>query len=146
MRVIVLHLPNEPDVPSATLNKRKRDASTREFMSEALAPIQTLLQTRGARGTQAVSFLHGDPQIPLLSIRPCTINVLAPLGWVLSKQVRDDMSTQLKACGTLGDNCAAPRLNWVKAILNGAPNAPYVSKFDASPACAAPPPHASASR
>jgi predicted acylesterase/phospholipase RssA len=145
MRLVVLHLPNQPDIPSATLNHNKREAGSSEFMSEALAPIQTLLQTRGARGTQAVSFLR-EPAIPVLSIRPCTLNVAAPLGWVLSEQVRGDMRAQLKECGALGDNCAAPRLDWVKTILSGAPNTPYLSKFDKSPACVAPPAHGSAER
>ena len=95
MRVIVLHLPNQPLAPSAALNRNEQRASGREFLSEALAPISTLLQTRGARGTQAVSYLQREPDVELQSIRPCTASVAAPLGWVLSEQVRANMKAQL---------------------------------------------------
>jgi predicted acylesterase/phospholipase RssA len=118
MRVIVLHLPNQPEIPSTSV-RNDRQASGREFLSEALAPILTLLQTRGARGTQAVDYLRHEPDVELLSISPCTVNVAAPLGWVLSEQVRGEMKAQLHDCGALGDNCAAPRIEWIKKILTG---------------------------
>jgi len=136
MRVIVLHLPNQPEIPSTLLDRNERLSGGREFLSEVAAPVQALLQTRGARGTQAVSYLNREPGVELLSIRPCTVNVSAPLGWVLSEQARGEMKAQLNECGALGDNCAAPRLAWVKRILSGDPGAPYLSKFDQSPACA----------
>jgi hypothetical protein len=115
-------------VPSATLNRNEQQRADREFLSEALAPISTLLQTRGARGTQAVSYLQRDPDIELQSIRPCTASVAAPLGWVLSEQVRVSMKAQLDGYNAIGDKCAVPRLiMWVKQILSGEPNALYSS-------------------
>jgi hypothetical protein len=130
MRVIVLHLPNQPEIPSATLNRNERQASGREFLSEALAPILTLLQTRAARGTQAVSYLQREPYVELQSIRPCVASVAAPLGWVLSEQVRADMKAQLDEHRAAGAKCAAPRLQWVRQILSGKP----MAKFDESAA------------
>jgi predicted acylesterase/phospholipase RssA len=135
MRVIVLHLPNQPEVSSAIADEKQRNTGSWEWMSEVLAPVKTLLQTRGARGTQAVSYLRREPQVQLLSIRPCTINVAAPLGWVLSEQVRFEMMAQLHSCNSLGENCAAPRLDWVRQILTGNGTAPYSPIFDEPTRC-----------
>jgi hypothetical protein len=125
MRVIVLHLPNQPDIPSAVIDENKKKASSLEFLSEALAPILTLLQTRSARGTQAVSYLKREPDVELQSIRPCIASVAAPLGWVLSEQVRFDMKAQVAEGASVDNDCAARRLAWVKKILNGEPGALY---------------------
>jgi hypothetical protein len=135
MRLIVLHLPNQPEIPSAIANEKQRNSSSLEWMSEALAPVQTLLQTRDARGTQAVSYLRGELQVQSLSIRPCTVNVAAPLGWVLSEQVRHEMKIQLHDCTGLGNNCAAPRLDWVRKILTDNGTAPYSPTFDEPTRC-----------
>jgi hypothetical protein len=108
MRLIVLHLPNAPEIDSAILNEAHRNSSGRQWLSEALSPVLTLLYTREARGIQAVTYLRHEPNVELLSIRPCTVNVAAPLGWVLSEQVREEMKMQLDDCTGLGDNCAAP--------------------------------------
>lgn len=125
MRVIILHLPNEPDIPSALIDENKKKASHLEFLSEALAPIFTMLQTRSARGTQAVNYLKREPDVELQSIRPCTASVAAPLGWVLSEQVRSDMKAQVAEGASVDSDCAARRLAWVKQILSGEPRAPY---------------------
>jgi hypothetical protein len=138
MRVIVLHLPNQPDVPSATLDRNEQQASGREFLSEAWSPISTLLQTRGARGTQAVSYLQRESEVEVQSIRPCTASVAAPLGWVLSEQVRANMKAQLDGHGAVSDGCVVPRLiMWVKQILSGEPGKPYCEKLNGVEVCAA---------
>jgi len=96
MRVIVLHLPNQPYPQSATLNANQQAASDREFLSEAWAPISTLLQTRAARGTQAVSYLQREPDVELHSIPPCTGIVAAPLGWHAASAVRTLARTRIR--------------------------------------------------
>jgi hypothetical protein len=137
MRLIVLHLPNEPEPPTVVLNERKRSGGTVELMSEVFAPVQTLLNTRGARGTQAVSFLRGEPKVELLSLRPCTDKVTAPLGWVLSGQVRSDMARQLTQCKEAGGNCAGARIAWVDGLVNGDSTTQLLKEFSQPPACPA---------
>jgi hypothetical protein len=119
LQVIVLHLPNDPEPPSAGLEQRPRARSGYELLSEIFAPVTALLNTRGARGTQAVSYLHGEPAVGLLSIRPCTSHANAPLGWVLSEEVRQEMKQQLQTCDGVGKNCAADRLRWVEGWVKG---------------------------
>jgi hypothetical protein len=136
MRLIVLHLPNEAQVASAQLNEEQRSFSRLEFLSEMFAPIQALLNTRGARGTQAVSYLRAEPGLELLSIRPCRVHVSAPLGWVLSSEVRHDMSDQLSRCDGVGAHCAAERLQWVEELLNGKGDTPYPPDLTRPPQCA----------
>jgi hypothetical protein len=135
LRLIVLHLPNDPETPSAQLNAQQRSFSRLEFLSEVFAPPQTLLNTRGARGTQAVSYLRSQPGIELLSIRPCRVHVTAPLGWVLSGEVRHEMSGQLESCHNVGAHCAAERLQWVAGLVNGNAAAPLPSDFNRPPLC-----------
>jgi hypothetical protein len=119
LQVIVLHLPNAPEPPSAELAHSHHASSGYEFLSEVFAPVLALLNTRGARGTQAVSYLHGEPGVGLLSVRPCTTPVNAPLGWVLSGEVRQEMRQQLRSCDGIGKNCAADRLRWVEEWVKG---------------------------
>jgi hypothetical protein len=135
MRVIVLHLPNEGAVASAALNAAPRPFGGLEFASEVLAPIETLLYTRGARGTQAVEYLRREPKVTVLSVRPCTVKVAAPLGWVLSKQVRRGMDDQLTDCRGLGANCAAARVRWLQGVIRGHGDATYLPTFNESPTC-----------
>lgn len=137
MRLIVLHLPNEAQVASADLNEEQRSFSRLEFLSEIFAPIQALLNTRSARGTQAVSHLRTEPGLELLSIGPCRVHVSAPLGWVLSRQVRHDMSHQLTRCDGVGAHCAAERLQWVEELLNGKSDTPYPPDLTRPPQCSA---------
>lgn len=136
MRVIVLQLPNEPEIPSVHL-KEQHSISRLEFLSEVFAPVQALLNTRGARGTQAVSYLRGEPRVELLSIGPCRVNVRAPLGWVLSREVRQDLSDQLIRCDGVAAHCAAERLRWVEGLLNHSGEAVYPPAFSRSPTCGA---------
>jgi hypothetical protein len=63
----IVHLPNAPAAPSAQLNRAKLSSSRLEFLSESFAPAQSLLATRGARGTQAVSHLRGERGVELLA-------------------------------------------------------------------------------
>jgi hypothetical protein len=137
MRLIVLHLPNEPESPTAVLNEKNKNRGAVELMSEVFAPVQTLLNTRGARGTQAVSFLRGEPKVELLSLRPCTDNVTAPLGWVLSRQVRADMARQLTQCKEAGGNCAGARIAWVDGLVNGDSTTQLLKEFSQPPVCPA---------
>ena len=55
MRVIVLHIPNDPP------NDREMTAggSGRAALTETLSPIRALLATRGAHATQAIEFMRG---------------------------------------------------------------------------------------
>jgi hypothetical protein len=140
MRLIVLYLPNEPVPPSALLSSEKQQSGRFEVMSEVFAPVQTLLNTRGARGTQAVSFLHGEPAVSLLTLRPCTEHVTAPLGWVLSKQVRDEMRAQLGACRSASGegNCAGAKIRWAAQLVNESAESPLPSAFERPTDC--PPP------
>ena len=132
MQVIVLHLPNSPLQPSADLNAQQRASSGHKWMSELLAPLNSLLNTRSARGTQAVSYLKGEPNVKLLTIRPQITRVAAPLGWVLSGQVRDEMRRQLD-CDTASDNSATTPLCWVERLINtGAADDPPVTGANVS--------------
>jgi hypothetical protein len=137
MRLIVLHLPNEPQPPTTVLNEKKKNRGAVELMSEVFAPVQTLLNTRGARGTQAVSFLRGEPKVELLSLRPCTDKVTAPLGWVLSGQVRSDMAKQLTQCKEAGGNCAGARIAWVVGLVNGDSTTELLKEFGQPAVCPA---------
>jgi hypothetical protein len=137
MRLIVLHLPNEPQPPTTVLNEKKKNRGAVELMSEVFAPVQTLLNTRGARGTQAVSFLRGEPKVELLSLRPCTDKVTAPLGWVLSGQVRSDMAKQLTQCKEAGGNCAGARIAWVDGLVNGDSTTELLKEFSQPAVCPA---------
>jgi hypothetical protein len=137
MRLIVLHLPNEPEPPTAVLNAKKRNRGAVELMSEVFAPVQTLLNTRGARGTQAVSFLRGEPKVELLALRPCTETVTAPLGWVLSAQVRSDMAKQLTQRKESGGNDAGARIAWVDGLVNGDSTTELQKEFSQPAVCPA---------
>jgi hypothetical protein len=137
MRLIVLHLPNEPEPPTAVLNEKRKTGGAIELLSEVFAPVQTLLNTRGARGTQAVSYLRGEPNVELLALRPCTDNVTAPLGWVLSAQVRSDMAEQLTRCKKAGGNCAGTRISWVDGLVNGDSTTRLQEEFSQPPVCPA---------
>jgi hypothetical protein len=134
MRLIVLHVPNEPQIPSVHLEEQE-SLSRLEFLSEIFAPVKTLLNTRGARGTQAVSYLRGEPGVELLSIRPCRVHVSAPLGWVLSHEVREDMSAQVKVCDGVGAHCAADRLTWIADLINHNSETAYPPDFAHPPLC-----------
>ena len=119
LRLIVLHLPNAPEPPSARLNAKHKTYSRLEFLSEVFAPVQTLLNTRGARGTQAVSYLGREQAIELLRIQPQRNPVNAPLGWVLSGQVRHDLSAQLVGCGSsAAAGCAHEEIDKLVSLLH----------------------------
>jgi len=135
MRIIVLHLPNEPEIPSARLDQKTRDSSRFELLSEIEAPIATLLQTRGARGTQAVRYLHGEPGVEMVSVRPCRVKVGAPLGWVLSREVRAEMKGQVMDCKGLGANCASARIDWISEVLTQDVASPMPSELDRPADC-----------
>lgn len=135
MRLIVLHLPNEEDKPSAKLNEEQRSSNGHVWFSEILAPVRTLLHARGARGTQAVAYLQSEkPAVELLTIRPCRLHDNAPLGWVLSPEVRNELKRQLQSCDGLGE-CAFNRLNWVKNQIAHNGISPSTPEFETANAC-----------
>ena len=135
MRVIVLHLPNEEEIPSAGLNEAQRVSRGRVWLSEMLSPVRALMHTRGARGTQAVAYLQGEAKVQLLTIRPCRVHLNAPLGWILSQQVRRELTTQLQSCQGLGTDCAFKRLKWVTDQLAHDGTMPSPPDLEASNAC-----------
>jgi hypothetical protein len=119
MNVIVLHLPNEPLNSPSSLVKSSGSITGDEWLEEILSPVRALLATRGARGTQAIGYLHDDPNVQLLTVGPCRLHAGAPLGWVLSGLVRQDFREQLQSCQELGKDCAAERLKVIEHILTG---------------------------
>ncbi len=119
MRIVVLHLPNEPPNPSAALINSKVAVSGRVLMSETLSPLRTLLATRGARGNQAIGFLSNQKEVTVVSVRPCRLRGDLPLGWVLSRAVQTDLDRQLGSCERVGRHCAAEKIEGVEALLKG---------------------------
>ena len=85
-----------PDITLATLPK-SRATTPSDCCNEVLSPLTAMLNTRGARGAYArettrwhVGTAH------FLQFGLCkTDSVKIPLGWTLSKMVRDTMQTQL---------------------------------------------------
>jgi hypothetical protein len=139
IRIIVLHLPNEPLDAGAVA----RDWSGgREFLGETLDPVRALLATRVARGTQAVEALRREhervPEVRLLSIAPCRQAAPLPLGWVLSAQVRHDLRAQVLSCLGVGAGCAAERIAALRTLLAGGDAAALEPLYESAPRCVAP--------
>jgi hypothetical protein len=63
--------------------------------------------------------------------------VTAPLGWVLSGQVRRDMAKQLTECREAGGNCAGARISWVVGLVNGDSTTALLQEFSQPPVCPA---------
>jgi hypothetical protein len=136
IRLIVLHLPNEPVDAGGTASGW---SGGRRVLGEMLDPVRALLATRVARGTQAVAALRREherePRVRLLGIAPCRLQAALPLGWVLSAQVRRDLRTQVRSCRGVGAGCAAERVAAVRALLARGDAALLEPLYDSVPRC-----------
>ena len=86
-----------PEGPSTAFNAEK-------WANEVLSPLRALLNTRGARGEQAVGDVRNErlpfgPLPTLLEFRLVQVNVPIPLGWVLSYQSRNAMDGAMETQG-----------------------------------------------
>jgi hypothetical protein len=136
IRLIVLHLPNEPVDAGGTASDW---SGWRRVLGEMLDPVRALLATRVARGTQAVAALRREherePRVRLLGIAPCRLQAALPLGWVLSAQVRRDLRAQVRSCRGVGAGCAAERVAAVRALLARGDAALLEPLYDSVPRC-----------
>jgi len=86
-----------PEGPSTEFNAER-------WANEVLSPLRALLNTRGARGEQAVGDVR-NAQLPvgalptLLEFRLVQVDVPIPLGWVLSYQSRNAMDGAMETQG-----------------------------------------------
>jgi len=86
-----------PEGPSTRFNAER-------WANEVLSPLRALLNTRGARGEQAVGDVRNE-QLPvggfptLLEFRLVQTDVPIPLGWVLSYQARSAMDGAMETQG-----------------------------------------------
>jgi hypothetical protein len=103
---VVIEIRNGPTKEKADAQAQSTPAPSeqREFLSEALAPVSTLLNTRDARGTFSQAAIKSeqdstDPQPPLLPnwhlIGLHESKVPLPLGWMLSGDAANEMRRQL---------------------------------------------------
>jgi hypothetical protein len=105
---VVIEIRNGPtkEKPNTTTQAQSTPAPSkeREFLSEALAPVSTLLNTRDARGTFSQAAIRSeqdsqDPPPPLTNwflIGLHDSDVPLPLGWMLSGDAANEMRRQLK--------------------------------------------------
>jgi hypothetical protein len=119
MRVIVLHIPNEP--PNAPV-PRGSLLNGRELLSESLSPVRALLAARGAHARQSVEFMKNGADDNHLSFVAATLYRTQsdlPLGWVLSKHVQGQISDQLTRCasGAPPTDCAANAIKKIEDAL-----------------------------
>ena len=108
MRVIVLHIPNDPP------NDREITAggSGRAALTETLSPIRALLATRGAHATQAIEFMRGTADSEQITLALNRSQAALPLGWVLSDLVRAQIREQTTDCvrGVAEARCPAKQM------------------------------------
>ncbi|MCU1349333.1 MAG: hypothetical protein JWO56_2363 [Acidobacteria bacterium] len=89
-----------------------------KFANEVLAPLRALLNTRSARGAQAVGDVAQLQRASLVEFRLVARNVPLPLGWVLSDSA---MAAIDNAMGSEGGNVSAVAL--IRDRIAGAPPA-----------------------
>jgi hypothetical protein len=96
------------------------DPSAPAGVSDLLAPLRSLLSTREARGSLALANLSASFSGEYTAIGACPVTpqeerkAPLPLGWQLSKEVRDRLSEQLRRCvpkDACGPTCLAPQDN-----------------------------------
>ncbi len=86
-----------PEGPSTKFNAER-------WANEVLSPLRALLNTRGARGEQAVGDVRNE-RLPvgglptLVEFRLVQTDVPIPLGWVLSYQARSAMDGAMETQG-----------------------------------------------
>lgn len=95
-----------------TSNPAGRVQYTSQGLGEVLSPIRTLLNTREARGETAIKQLNtaittlqdGGKPSEFIEFQLFENEVALPLGWLLSRQAREEMKRQLgqaAKCGTV---------------------------------------------
>lgn len=109
-----------PNGPPTGFNAEK-------WANEVLSPVRALLNTRGARGEQAVGDVRND-RLPvdgkptLLEFRLVQTNVPIPLGWVLSYQARNVMDGAMEK--TLGNRWSRDQIaSWLNVPVAADPAA-----------------------
>lgn len=111
MRVILIHIRNDPPNARAPLIDWSKVARGRAWLSETFSPVQALLNTRAARATQAVEYLRASGLKGELTFFEPTLyrdRTDLPLGWALSRSVCAEMERQLSTCVANGRTaCAA---------------------------------------
>ena len=80
------------------------DFNAEKWANEVLSPVRALLNTRGARGEQAVGDIRNEQGLvgtlpTLLEFRLVQRDVPIPLGWVLSYQARNAMDGAMETKG-----------------------------------------------
>src|SRR5204863_4178354 len=93
LEVYVILISNSSTVTSLNKTGSKRH----DFLSEVLAPIQSMLHTREARGSYAKDLIEfGEPLVDaVIPFNLVTTDVPLPLGWQLSRGAADEMNKQL---------------------------------------------------
>jgi hypothetical protein len=91
---VVITISNDPNKAGGN----KKENRKHHFLSEVLAPIQTLLHTRSSRGSyseEAIQFQQGYSNI--VSFGLVATNTPLPLGWALSRGAIAEMNRQMDA-------------------------------------------------
>jgi hypothetical protein len=125
MRLIILHIDNDPQNPRASMVDWNRFAGGRVWLGEALSPVRSLLNTRPARARQATQFLalSNDDGVSssFIDIMVWRGDTDLPLGWSLSSEARAEMDRQLQLpCPTYTEEgkCAAAQFADVLQTLD----------------------------
>ena len=118
--ILISNEPADPRFPHIELSTLPKDRNTTPLpcCNEVLSPLTTMLNTRGARGVYARETTRWHVgESNFLHFGLCKEDAVEiPLGWTLSKAVRDAMKTQLNS-----DQCAPypneSNLNQIDTLL-----------------------------
>lgn len=93
LEVFVILISNSSTVTSLNKTGSKRH----DFLSEVLAPIQSMLHTREARGSYAKQLVQSDTELVdgVIEFNLEPTDVPLPLGWQLSRGAAGEMNRQL---------------------------------------------------
>lgn len=113
---VVLLLSNNPDAPKPAEDPTQSPPHPLRFAVETRAPLETMLETREGRGTQAQAVLKRAVEWPAGSTLPGRFElyqprkdiVPLPLGWMLSPSARRALDTQIIQQSLVRDNAASP--------------------------------------